>query len=214
MIVAPGNGASSTLETALRLIAITDDLRDGIDGLAARAAAAVRGGATMVQVRLKDEDARTLVEVTRRLVRDVHVPVLVNDRVDVAIAAGAAGVHVGEDDLPVSAVRALTPAGFIVGASFGADAELENASGADYVGIGPVYATRSKNDAGDAIGVDGFSRLRAKVSLPAVGIGGVTASNARALIASGAAGVAVIASVFGAGDPEVAARNLLTAMRS
>ena len=207
-------GATGSLAAALRLIAITNDLRDGIDGLAARAAAAVRGGATMVQVRLKDVDARTLAEVTRRLVRDVPVPIVVNDRVDVAIAAGAAGVHVGVDDLPVAAVREMVPQGFIVGASFGSDAELENAMRADYVGIGPVFATRSKDDAGAAIGVDGFSRLRAMTSLPAVGIGGVTTSNASALLLSGAEGVAVIASVFGAPDPEVAARNLVAAMNA
>jgi thiamine-phosphate pyrophosphorylase len=202
----------ANIEETLRLIAITDNLRDGIDGLVARATAAVRGGATMVQVRLKDADARTLTDVTRRLVATLSVPVVVNDRVDVALAAGAAGVHVGIDDLPVSAVRGMVPAHFIVGASFGSDDEFENARHADYVGIGPVFSTSSKGDAGAAIGVAGFSALRAKLASPAVAIGGVNAENAGALASSGASGVAVIAAVFAARDPERAARELAAAM--
>jgi thiamine-phosphate pyrophosphorylase len=206
-------GAGS-IGAALQLIAITDNLRDGIDGLAGRAAAAVRGGATMVQVRLKEADARTLADVTRRLVRDLPVPVIVNDRVDVAIATAAAGVHVGIDDLPVAVVREMAPSGFIVGASVGSDDEMENARRADYVGIGPVFDTRSKADAGVAIGVEGFRRIRLRVPHPAVGIGGITHANALELIAAGAAGVAVIAGIFSAADPESAARNLRAAMRT
>jgi thiamine-phosphate pyrophosphorylase len=193
---------------ALALVAITDDLRDGVVGLAARAAAAARGGATMVQLRLKHASGRELVEVARRLVEALPVPVVVNDRVDVALAAGAAGVHLGVDDLPVAAVRAIAPPDFIVGASFGAEAELVHARGADYVGIGPVYATLSKQDAGEAIGVEGFARLRSLGGVPAVAIGGIGADNAAPLRLAGAAGVAVIRTVFGAADPEAAARAL------
>ena len=202
------------LVRVLRLVAITDDLRDGVDGLVARAEAAVRGGATMVQLRLKSADARLLAEVTRRLVGRLAVPVVVNDRADVAIAAGAAGVHVGADDLPVRAVRRIAPPGFIVGASLGADAEAANARGADYVGIGPVYATQTKSDAGVAIGPQGFARLRALSDVPSVGIGGITPDNAGAVIAAGAVGIAAVASVFGATDPEDAARALRAATRA
>jgi len=193
---------------ALALVAITDDLRDGVVGLVARAAAAARGGATMVQLRLKHASGRELVEVARRLVETLPVPVVVNDRADVALAAGAAGVHLGVDDLPVAAVRAIAPPTFIVGASFGSEAELTHARGADYVGIGPVYATLSKPDAGDAIGIDGFARLRSMGGLPALAIGGIDATNAAPLRAAGAAGVAVIRTVFGADDPQAAARAL------
>lgn len=196
----------------LRLIAITDDLRDGVTGLCARAAAAVRGGATMVQVRLKDADARTLLPVVRALVAAVPVPVLVNDRADVAIAAGAAGVHVGSEDLPVAAVRRIAPAGFLVGASLGDAGEAANARGADYVGIGPVFATTSKHDAGPAIGVDGFTRLAALGGRPAVAIGGITPAHAASLARAGAAGVAVIRGVLGAADPEAAARAIRAAL--
>lgn len=198
-------------ERTLTLVAITDDLRDGAGGLAARAEAAVRGGATMVQLRLKHASGRELVEVARRLVATLPVPVIVNDRADVALAVGAAGVHLGADDLPVAAVRALAPPGFIIGASLGAEAELPGAAGADYVGIGPVYATSSKDDAGAAIGVPAFARLRALAALPAVAIGGITPANAAPLRAAGAAGISVIRAVFGVGDPEAAARSLRTA---
>jgi thiamine-phosphate pyrophosphorylase len=200
------------LAAALTLIAITDDLRDGVDGLTARAAAAVRGGATMVQLRLKDADARTLAIVGRRLLHELTVPVIVNDRVDVAIAIDAAGAHVGADDLPVSAVRAIARSGFVIGASFGSEDELENALRADYAGIGPVYATRTKANAGPAIGGSGFARFRAMVKCPCVGIGGISAENARDVIGSGATGIAVVANVFGAKDPEAAARNLRAAI--
>ncbi|MFN2399412.1 MAG: thiamine phosphate synthase, partial [Gemmatimonadaceae bacterium] len=138
---------------ALTLVAITDDIRDGQDGLVGRALAAVRGGCTMVQLRLKEVDARTLVEIARLMTSLLPVPLIVNDRVDVAIASGAAGVHVGADDLPVSAVRRIAPAGFIVGASVGSDAESIAARGADYAGIGPVFGTPSKTDAGPDIGI-------------------------------------------------------------
>lgn len=196
----------------LRLLAITDDMHDGPAGLVERARAAVRGGATMVQLRLKVATARELVEVAREMVAALPVPVIVNDRTDVALAAGAAGVHLGVDDLPVSAVRRFVPAGFIVGASFGSEDELTHAAGADYVGIGPIRETASKADAGTAIGAAGFARLSRIIGVPAVAIGGVGPENAGELMAAGAAGVAVIRSVFAAADPEAAARQLRQAI--
>lgn len=198
--------------SVLRLIAITDNVRDGQTGLLERARAAALGGATCIQLRLKDVPARDLVELARVLVRAVGVPVIVNDRADVAIAAGAAGVHLGPDDVPPAVVRSFAPDGFIIGASVGTAGEVGGAEGADYVGIGPVFATGSKSDAGAAIGVGGFSLLAAATGLPAVGIGGITQENAREVIDAGAAGVAVIAAVFGATDPLAAARELASAI--
>ena len=192
----------------LRLIAITDDLRDGREGLAGRLGSAVRGGATMVQVRLKDEDPRTIVEVTRALVDALPVPVLVNDRADLALAAGAHGVHLGVDDLPPSSVREIAPPGFIIGASVGGEEEIPHAAGADYVGVGPLFGTASKTDAGDAIGAERFAALSTAVGLPAVAIGGITADNVADAIAAGACGVAVIRAILGAPDPRAAARAL------
>lgn len=197
----------------LRLVAITDDLRDGPRGLVDRAQRAAQGGATMIQLRLKVVPARELVEVARQLVAALDVPVVVNDRADVALAAGAAGVHLGSDDLPVSAVRAFAPADFIIGASFGAEDELAHAMGADYVGIGPIHETASKADAGTAIGVRGFERLARMIDAPAVAIGGVSAADAADLLRAGAAGVAVIRAVFGAENPAAAAVALRAALQ-
>jgi thiamine-phosphate pyrophosphorylase len=196
----------------IRLIAITDHIRDGQTGLIARASAAARGGATCIQLRLKDVSARDLVGVARELVRAVGIPVIVNDRADVAIAAGAAGVHLGADDIPPLAIRSIVPAEFIVGVSVGSDAEVGNSTGADYAGIGPFFATGSKVDAGAPIGPEGFSRLAAATGLPAVAIGGVTAENASLAIRAGAAGIAVIAGVFASSDPAEAARRLRSAI--
>jgi thiamine-phosphate pyrophosphorylase len=196
----------------VRLIAISDHIKDGKTGLIARAAAAAHGGATCIQLRLKEVPARDLVGVARDLVRAVGVPVIVNDRADVAIAAGAAGVHLGADDVPPSAIRKMAPPDFIIGASVGSDAEVAGAEGADYVGIGPVFTTGSKGDAGAPIGPDGFSRLAQAVGLPAVAIGGVTAGNAAAVMAAGAAGIASIAGVFSSIDPADSARRLRAAI--
>lgn len=199
-------------EQLLRLIAITDDLRDGTEGLVARAARAVSGGATMVQLRLKDAEPRRLVEVGRALVAALPVPVVVNDRVDVALASGAAGAHVGHEDLPVAAVRRIAPRGFLIGASVAGDGDVANTAGADYVGIGPVFATASKLDAGAPIGLDELARLTRVCGLPSVGIGGIDADNAASVMAAGASGVAVIRAVLSAADPERAAREIRSAI--
>ena len=195
----------------LLLVAITDDSEDSRATLVDRVAAAVRGGATSVQVRLKGATPREVVDVARRIVTTVSVPVIVNDRADIALAAGAAGVHVGEADLPVAAVRRFAPPGFIVGASLGSDAELPNAKLADYVGIGPIFGSDSK-DAGAAIGIDGFKRLAGLCDLPAVAVGGISAATAGQIVAAGATGIAVINAIFKGDDPESATRQLAGAI--
>jgi len=196
----------------LRLVAITDDAEDGRGTLVDRVAAAVRGGATSVQVRLKTAPPREVVEITRAIIMSTSVPVIVNDRADIALAAGAAGVHVGEADLPVAAIRRFAPANFIIGASLGSDSELANAKGADYVGIGPVFGSDSKTNAGGAIGVDGFERLAGMVEVPAVAVGGITADRALQITVHGAVGVAAINAIFRADDPERAAREIADAI--
>jgi len=196
----------------LRLDAITDDAQDRRGTLVDRMAAAVRGGATSVQVRLKTASPREVVEITRAIMTRTSVPVIVNDRADIALAAGAAGVHVGEADLPVAAIRRFAPAEFIIGASLGSDTELANAKDADYVGIGPVYGSDSKSDAGRAIGVDGFERLAGLVEVPSVAVGGITAERALQITMHGAVGVAVINAILRADDPERAAREIADAI--
>jgi thiamine-phosphate pyrophosphorylase len=196
----------------LRLVAITDDAEEQRSTLVDRVAAAVRGGATSVQVRLKRATPREVVEITKAIVSKVPVPVIVNDRADIALAAGAAGVHVGEADLPVIAIRRFAPASFIIGASLGGEAELANAKEADYVGIGPLFATDTKGDAGKAIGIAGFQKLAALAGRPAVAVGGLSAESAAQVMAAGGAGVAVINAIFRGEDPERAARSIAAAI--
>jgi thiamine-phosphate pyrophosphorylase len=202
------------LADQLRLMVITDrPLLRGRDPVAV-CRAAVRGGATMVQVRDKQAPPRDLVVLVRALVVALPVPVLVNDRVDVALAAGAAGAHLGQDDLPLGVVRPYVPRGFILGTSVGSAAEAERARPvpADYWSVGPCFVTASKPDAGAPLGPAGFATL-ARLSprgVPVIGIGGITAANARSILAAGAVGVAVIAAVLEAPDPETAARALVS----
>ena len=196
----------------LRLVAITDDAEAQRSTLVDRVAAAVRGGATSVQVRLKHATPREVVEIARSIVARVPVPVIVNDRADIALAAGAAGVHVGEADLPVSAIRRFAPTNFIIGASLGGDAELANAKDADYVGIGPLFTTDSKGDAGKAIGIEGFRKLAGLSGRPAIAVGGLGAEHAAQVMVAGGAGIAVVNAIFSADDPERAARSIAAAI--
>jgi thiamine-phosphate pyrophosphorylase len=190
----------------LRLVAITDDLRDGSAGLVTRAQAAERGGATMVLLRLKHVDARTLMEAGQALVLGLSVPVVVAERLDVALACGAAGVHLSATSMPVQAIRPHVPSGFLIGGSISGASDLERTAAADYVTIGPVFDALESG-----LGVEGFRRLSRAVGRPSLAVGGVTAQNAAEIRAAGASGVAVIRSVFGATDPEGSARQLCAA---
>jgi len=177
---------------------------------------AVAGGATIVQVRLKDAPPGEVVALTRALVGALAVPVIVNDRVDAALAAGAAGAHLGHEDPPLDRLRPHVPPGFLLGLSVGSPAEAERGRAwpADYWSVGPCFATANKADAGAPLGVEGFERLArlAPAGTPVIGIGGVTAANAPALARAGAAGIAVIGAVWGASDPAAAARALRAAI--
>lgn len=187
----------------LVLLAITDDLRDGPDGLVARALAAERGGTTMVLLRLKHADALTLAEVGRALVTALTIPVVVSERLDVALACGAAGVHLTSSSLPVIAIRPHVPADFLIGASVSSASDLEGTAGASYATIGPVFGGGPS-----ALEMDGFSRLARACSIPAIAIGGIDAETAPRLRAAGAAGIAAISAILGSPDPEAASRVL------
>jgi thiamine-phosphate pyrophosphorylase len=201
----------------LRLVVITDPGCGEGRELVEVVRAALRGGAPSIQLRAKDQPAREQVALARALLAETRAAgalLFVNDRLDVALASGADGVHLGQDDLPVEAARRIVPAGFLVGIS-AETAELARAAergGADYVGTGPVYATGSKADAGEAVGCRRIAEVAAAVRIPIVAIGGIDAANAGEVVAAGAAGVAVISAVMRAPDPERATRGLLRAV--
>jgi thiamine-phosphate pyrophosphorylase len=180
-------------------------------------AAAVRGGVTLVQLRDKQAHGRALLEEARALVAlltPYGVPLIVNDRVDVAVAAGAAGCHVGQSDLPATAARALLGPDALLGVSLDAVEQMSDIDPAvvDYVAHGPVAATATKGDAGGAVGAAGIARVRALSALPLVAIGGLDAGNLGAAIAAGADGIAVVSAIMAASDPEAASRELATAI--
>jgi thiamine-phosphate pyrophosphorylase len=187
---------------------VTDDhLLRGRD-LVEVALAAQRGGITSLQVRLKQTPGRELLALVRALVAAVQVPVLVNDRPDIAIAAGAAGVHLGPDDLAVDLARQIAPSGFLIGASVGSEAEAGPAAKADYWGAGPWRVTSTKQDAGGALGADGFRKLvRLAGARPCIAIGGVLPEDVPIVLGSGGAGVAVVSGILAASDVEAAARR-------
>lgn len=195
----------------LSLIVITDPAATG--GALGSATAAIDAGAPAIQIRWKDGDAKDLVDLAKILrvrTRKAGALLFINDRVDVALAVEADGVHLGDDDLPVEVVRPIVPDGFIIGKSVDTPEEGRTAAGtgADYVGAGPVFATASKGDTGPVLGLEALEGFRA-CGLPVVAIGGITAATARSVIRAGASGLAVIGDVMFSHDPGKATRRLL-----
>jgi len=192
------------LAEQLRLLLVTDDRLVELGTLVDTCREAVRGGVTTVQLRLKSVSDAELLTVARQLVTALPVPVLINDRLDVALAAGAAGVHLGAEDLPPERARRVVPEGFIIGASVGDAAEAARGRAADYWGIGPLHGTPTKHDAGAALGMAGARQLlESGGGRPAVLIGGVRPDDVTAARAAGFAGVAVASGILG--QPDVAA---------
>ena len=175
--------------------------------------AAIQGGATVVQYREKGATTRLMVEEARglrELCRGAGVPLIINDRVDVALAVGADGVHLGVHDMPVAIARRLLGPGRIIGYSPETLEQIRTSEseGADYLGVGSVFGTATKPDAGPPIGLSGLRAMIAAVSIPVVGIGGINAHNAAQVIQAGADGVAVVSAVVAAVDVKAAARRL------
>ena len=175
--------------------------------------AAVAGGVTCVQLREKHCGTREFLEEARALrvvSRALGIPLIVNDRVDVALAVGADGVHLGQQDMPLADARRLGPPGWIIGVSAEspADAIRAEQEGADYVGVSPVFATPTKADAAPPLGLEGLRNIRAAVKIPLVAIGGIHAGNARAAIRAGADGLAVVSAIVSADSPRAAAAIL------
>lgn len=213
-----------TLQLAhrLRLTVITDEALARSRALSEVVREALAAGAPAIQLRLKGATARELLEAAHTLmplIRSAGALLIVNDRLDVALAAGADGVHLGPDDLPVKDARAAVTealgavaSAFLVGHSVDtpvAAAQAE-ADGADYLGVGAVYPTANKPDAGEVIGVEGLRRVVEAVGIPVVAIGGITPERARAVAETGACGCATIGAVMGSQEPAEVVRALLS----
>jgi thiamine-phosphate pyrophosphorylase len=202
---------------AVYMVADPEQLRPGRD-LVEEVAAAIEGGVTAVQLRAKrlgGGEAWRLAVRLGEVCREHGVLFLVNDRLDVALAAEADGVHLGMNDLPLAVARGMAGGGFVLGSSplTVAEAAVARAQGADYVGLGPVFPTPSKDDAQVPIGLGGLAAQVRAAALPSVGIGGITPENAGDVIRAGADGVAVIGAILGSDDPRAAARRLEEAVR-
>lgn len=175
---------------------------------------AIRGGADAIQLRDKEASGGRLFGVAlglRRLTREAKIPFIVNDRLDVALAVDADGVHVGQDDLPASVARRILGPGKILGVSAETveEALAAQKDGADYLGVGPVFEARgTKADAGAPLGLELIARIRKGCSLPIVAIGGINAENARSVREAGADAVAVISAIASADDIARAASHL------
>jgi len=177
--------------------------------------AALAGGADAVQIRDKATTAQNLSRVVAEcqpLARKFGAALFVNDRVDVALVTGADGAHVGPEDLPARAARKLLKAPALLGVSVGTLEEAKKAArdGADYIGVGPIFGSRTKTDAGPALGIEPLLAIVRAVSIPVVAIGGIGHENVAAVAGTGAAGAAVIAAVVTASDMAAAARAIKT----
>lgn len=210
-----GRFPTDELRERLRVYLVSDP--EATDDLIGATQASLDGGATCVQLRAKHLDGydfwRRAVTL-KTLCGQYGALFIINDRLDIALACGADGVHVGVSDLPVDVVRGMVPANFIIGYSPQTDEHVMASArmGADYVGLGPVYATGSKADAGAPLGIAGLKLQLAISPVPAVGIGGITIANAPEVMATGADGVAVISAVLKAADPAEATRQLAQAI--
>ncbi|NIC07042.1 thiamine phosphate synthase [Billgrantia bachuensis] len=195
----------------LSLYLVTDPELCVRHGLVETVVAAVRGGVTIVQLRDKQASDDELIDQARRLkaaLAGSGVPLIINDRLAVAVASGADGLHIGQDDGDVAAARAELGEGAILGLSVQNHDQLArlDPDALDYLGLGPVFATSTKRNHATPLGFDGLASLVAASPLPAVAIGGLKAEHARRVRATGAKGPAVVSGICGQPDPEAAAR--------
>ncbi len=177
--------------------------------------AAVAGGVTCVQLREKECSTREFIAealALKPLLKAKNIPLIINDRIDVALAVEADGVHLGQQDMELETARKICRKGLLIGISAESveDARRAEEQGADYIGISPVFATPTKTDTGSPLGLEGVAKIRELVDIPLVGIGGINQQNAAAVIAAGADGVAVVSAIVAADDPAASARTLRT----
>ncbi len=196
----------------LLLYAVTDRAWTGKQSLDEQVEEALQGGVTLVQLREKRLSKEQLIEEARRITALCHrygVPLIVNDDYEAALAAGADGVHVGIEDAPVAAIRARAGKNFIIGATAKTVEQAQRAEreGADYLGVGAVFPSPTKQSA-IRITNEQLREICASVTIPAVAIGGITQKNVASLKGSDMAGIAVVSAIFGADDILAAARSL------
>ncbi|MGQ9778551.1 MAG: thiamine phosphate synthase [Bacillota bacterium] len=206
------------MKTGWELYIITDRVLAGEQPLVEVVRKALEGGAQIVQLREKTLPTREMVELAaelKRLAMDFDARFIVNDRLDVALAVDADGVHLGQEDMPARIARRLLGPGKILGVSVASVEEAIRAKeeGADYLGAGAVFPTATKGEA-EVIGIEGLRAICTAVDLPVVAIGGIDREKVAEVIAAGAAGVAVVSAVMAAPDPAAAARELLWAVET
>jgi thiamine-phosphate pyrophosphorylase len=195
---------------ALRLYLVTDQSLMRGRPLVDVVAAAVRGGVSCVQLREKNLGTREFLAqalLLKKLLAPLRVPLVINDRIDIALACGAEGVHLGQSDLPVAEARKLLPPEVFIGWSVETMGEVLQSAAlpVDYLGVSPIFATPTKTDTGRAWGLDGLARVRAATRLPLVAIGGIHAGNACQLLRAGADGLALVSALCAVDDPQAAA---------
>lgn len=205
------NSAGTKIDYSLYLV--TDRSLSRGRSTAEIVGAAVRGGVTCVQLREKHCSTREFMREARSLqllLQHQRIPLIINDRLDVALAIGADGVHLGQNDMPLADARRLVGEKMIIGISAEnlADAVTAEQEGADYIGISPVFATATKKDTAVPLGLAGIRLIRRAVKIPLVGIGGVNAGNIRDIVCAGADGAAVVSAIVASACPETAAAAL------
>lgn len=204
------------MKNDLSLYLVTDPQLCSERGVVATVEAAIRGGVSAVQLRDKQAPARELVQLAVALLsalQRTQIPLLINDRLDVALAAGADGVHLGQSDLDVAVARHLAGPNFLIGLTVSRAEEIAAVHAlpigtVDYLGIGPIFTTSTKVNALDPLGLDAVTQLRRSTHLPCIGIGGITFENAASAWSTGLDGLAVVSAICSADDPKVAAEIL------
>jgi thiamine-phosphate pyrophosphorylase len=179
---------------------------------------AVAGGVTLVQLREKNASTREFLEIAveiRKILQGTSVPLIINDRIDIALALNAEGVHLGNSDMPYEKAREILGQDKIIGLSAESvkDAMAASRLGADYLGVSPIFTTPTKSELETGLGLEGLREIRRVSELPLVAIGGMNVSNCRAAVESGADGIAVVSALCSVPDPGLAARALLSEVK-
>ncbi len=205
-------------EIDFTLYLVTDRRWLGEKGLPEAVEEAIRGGVTIVQLREKEISSKEYLEIAKKVkeVTDRHgIPLIINDRIDIAFACDAAGVHLGPDDLPVPIARKILGEKKIIGASAGSleEAFMLEAQGADYLGVGAVFPTATKTDVG-RITLEELAGIKAAAKIPVVAIGGINSENAAAAVKTGVDGAAIVSAIMAQKDIQEATRNLFEILKA